>query len=418
MSLRAIGSGYARPFELSGVRAFAEPPSVAASPADDFHAAGAGPIPAITRGVQRTILHERARTQSELLDFSKEHRDEAARLTDGAERRRLDRNAEQVKKSWALASEIERVAEDPKLSAKAKQKKLKKLRERLDAEVRRIRPAFSLENVTTAIQQIMDDGSLSAKEKRNRVDELRKDYGLSKSQMKRLFTKRMGGIYKASRNRIGALKKEIEREGKARLAEVERRFGKKSPEAAAVKADLESAKRLQQSEWQALDQKQKVLNKMYPSFWQRLGNFFKRAFGFLGKALSWIALPLKFIPGVGTVASAIAGGLGAAFSFAGGNWKEGVAGLISAIPIPGTKAIGAALFGGIGRRLSGAAAELGIRQVGGAIFESKTSGTLFRGAVKLGSAAKAVAPMADEGAKVAAELRAEVMARRAGKGRA
>src|SRR5688572_140639 len=136
--------------------------------------------------------------------------------------------------------------------------------------------------------------------------------------MKHLFTKRMGGIYKRSRDRVGKLKQEIERAGKARREQVEACFGKNSPQAAAVRADVDAAKRLQEAEWKELDQKQKVLNEMYPSFWQRLGNFFKRAFGFLGKVLSWISLPLKLIPGVGTLASAITGGLGAAFSFASG----------------------------------------------------------------------------------------------------
>ncbi|MCB1214776.1 MAG: hypothetical protein KDK66_04795 [Deltaproteobacteria bacterium] len=184
---------------------------------------------------------------------------------------------------------------------------------------------IDLQKTTDEIRRIQEDSSLSDKEKKNKIDKLRKDLGLSKGDMKALFTKRLGKIYKKAEKRLKEFRQTKEKIFKEQLKEAEKLYGKNSPEAQAIQQKLEIVKGIIEPQEQEFKQKGDFLNSLFPSssFFGKIGGFFKKVGKGIAKGMQTITkvgqVLMKFaspilskIPGIGQFVPLIQRGLNAA----------------------------------------------------------------------------------------------------------
>lgn len=166
---------------------------------------------------------------------------------------------------------------------------------------------IDLQKVTKQLEAIQEDRGLSAKEKKQKVEALRKALGLSKGEMKGLFTQRLGRIYKAAEKSLAAFQKAKESQIKAELKQAEALHGKNSPQAQAVHNKLQALHAQLDPEKKRLAESGGFYRSLYPGFWSKLGGFFKKIGGGLLKAIGGISAVLRFLPGVGPLASRVLG---------------------------------------------------------------------------------------------------------------
>ncbi|MBL7686080.1 MAG: hypothetical protein JNK65_08625 [Deltaproteobacteria bacterium] len=194
---------------------------------------------------------------------------------------------------------------------------------------------------TQEIERIMNDPNLSDKDKKDRIGKIRKDLGLSKGDMKKLFTKRLAKIYDEAKKQLELRIKNFENAVK----QAEKTYGKDSPQALAAKQRLEMAKNLLGPKLEEYKGKSSLYGSMFPSggFWSKLGGAFKKIGGFVKKVASGFtkimdfATPfLKFIPGVGQMISAGWGAVKGIAQAIKGNWKGMLSSFIQGLPmVPG-----------------------------------------------------------------------------------
>ena len=185
-------------------------------------------------------------------------------------------------------------------------------------------PPVDFEKTQKRIEDIMNDPSLSDQQKKDKIEAIRKETGLSKNNMKKLFTKRMAKIFgeaaKQMETRLNRLKD--------LATEAERLYGKNSTQAAQARERLEAAESALKPALKDYRQKSTVLNSLFPGFWSRLGGFFKS----LGKGLlkvgrvftkvmNFVSPFLRFIPGIGQMISFGWSALKGLVSLARGNWR-------------------------------------------------------------------------------------------------
>lgn len=143
--------------------------------------------------------------------------------------------------------------------------------------------SIDLGSVTREIEGIMNQAGLSEGEKKKRIAAIRKRLGLGKKDMKTLFTQRLKKLYEQAasilHSRLESTTDPLERQ---RLS----------------------------AQLQACESKSALYKGMFRSAWSKLGGAFKKIGGFFKKAaaglfkLASFAAPfLKFIPGLGTLAS-------------------------------------------------------------------------------------------------------------------
>lgn len=182
---------------------------------------------------------------------------------------------------------------------------------------------IDLKKTTDEIRKIEEDPSLSKKEKKKKIDAIRKRLGLSKGDMKALFTKRLGKIYKKAEKRLKTYRETKTKMLKTQLKQAEKLYGKNSPEAQAIKNQIEMVNSMVKPQEQEFKQKGDFYNSLYPSFWSKFGGFFKKigkgiakgmqAITKVGQVLMKYAAPfLSKIPGVGQFVPLIQRGLNAA----------------------------------------------------------------------------------------------------------
>lgn len=166
---------------------------------------------------------------------------------------------------------------------------------------------INLPKVTQELEAIQESRSLSPKEKKKKIETLRKSLGLSKGEMKGLFTQRLANIYKQAEKSLATFQKSKEEQLKTEAKAAEARYGKNSPQAQTVQNKLEALKTQLQPEQKRLAESGGFYRSLYPGFWSRLGGFFKKIGGGLLKVVGGISAALRFLPGVGPLASRVLG---------------------------------------------------------------------------------------------------------------
>src|SRR4030095_7837398 len=204
---------------------------------------------------------------------------------------------------------------------------------------------------TQEIEGIMNDPGLTDTQKKDKIDEIRKRLGLGKGDMKALFTKRLGRIYgEAARqiqNRLNLLKEAVK--------QAEKIYSKGSAQAERVRETLAAAQSSLQPTLDDLKHRSGLYNSLYPSFWSRLGGFFKsigKAFLKVGqvftKIMNFISPFLRLIPVYGQMISLAWSALKSFVSLVKGNWRGILGNLLSSANITGLGGI----FGGVSKLAS------------------------------------------------------------------
>lgn len=207
--------------------------------------------------------------------------------------------------------ERELKAPPPKVLEKLSQVNQKRAEKGLDP--------INLLQVTDRLEAIYQDSSLSEKQKKEKIEQLRKELGLSKGEMKALFTKRIEAAYKNAEKRLSAFEKAKSAQLQAELKQAEASYGKDSAQAKAVRDKLETLKSSLEPERNKLKAHAKFFGSLYPGFFSKLGGFFKKVGQGLSKVLGVIALAVRFIPALGPVVS---GALRSIQSLVQGKFKE------------------------------------------------------------------------------------------------
>lgn len=309
-----------------------------------------------TGQAQGFIQQESARLEREKYQFTPEQRAK----TDKFNALRAQENAKHLAKAGEVEAEMAKVYADPKLKPKDKLKKLRKLGEKRAKILKKIKPPIVLEKVTAEVDAIVNDKGLDDKEKKKRIEQLRKHYGLAKNgsvpfsgpgkeqlvNMHDMFTGRLGHLYAKSSQRVKAHGKAQQAALKTQLKGVEQTYGAKSPQALALKAEIDQVDKLHKTEAKRLKSTSAFLHNMYRpiGFWEKVGRFFKKIGKWLVKIIDFV-MPIiqAVIPGIGQIAGAIWGGVKAVGNLVTGNWKGALTAVLGAIPAAGgliAKAVG------------------------------------------------------------------------------
>jgi hypothetical protein len=224
-------------------------------------------------------------------------------------------------------------------------------KERLDAvnskRIQNGKSPIDFQKTTQEIETIMNNPALSDKDKKKQMGEMRKRLGLSKKEMKKLFTKRLAKIYQEAANRLKAQLSQL----KEAALQAEKTYGKNSPQAIEANQKLEAAQRTLGPTLQNLESKAKLYNSMFRSFWSKLGGAFKKiGKGFLkigktfAKMMNFITPFLSFIPGIGQMVALGWGALRGIYQAAKGNFMGFFQNAMNLIPgIPGIGTIASSL---------------------------------------------------------------------------
>jgi len=155
---------------------------------------------------------------------------------------------------------------------------------------------------TREIESIMNDITLSDKEKREKIGQMRKQLGLSKKDMKKLFTKRLEKIYQQAADQIKTRLQSL----KESVKEAEKTYGKNSPEAHAARDRLQAAQNQLEPRLQRYQHQASLYKSLFPGFWSKIGGFFKKiGSGLLKivrvftKIMNLVTPFLRFVPGIG-----------------------------------------------------------------------------------------------------------------------
>jgi len=166
-------------------------------------------------------------------------------------------------------------------------------------------PPIDLQKTTQDLEDIQNNASLSPNEKKKQIETLRKELGLSKGEMKSLFTKRLGSLYKEAEKSLARFEKAKQDQLKSQQNQAESLYGKNSPQARDIQSTLDSLQQRIDPEKQRLGESSQFYRSLYPGFFAKLGGFFKKIGGGFLRFLDGIASVLRFIPGIGPLASRV-----------------------------------------------------------------------------------------------------------------
>ncbi|MCE9624825.1 MAG: hypothetical protein K8R69_05140, partial [Deltaproteobacteria bacterium] len=166
---------------------------------------------------------------------------------------------------------------------------------------------LDIKKVTQELEAIQGNSRLNDKEKKKQVEALRKSLGLSKGEMKGMFTRRIEKVYQATEKSLKNFQETKETQLKSQLQQAEHLYGKTSPQAQAIQSKRSSLKNQMEPERHRLSEHAGFFHSLYPGFWSRLGGFFKKIGGGFLKVLGGLGAALRFLPGVGPLASSALG---------------------------------------------------------------------------------------------------------------
>ncbi|MBF0491350.1 MAG: hypothetical protein HQM15_01030 [Deltaproteobacteria bacterium] len=198
------------------------------------------------------------------------------------------------------------------------------------------KPPINFQQVTREIENIMNDPNLDEGKKKDLVGKIKDRLGLGKGDMKFLFTKRLAKLHEQAADKLNTRLESLEKNAK----EMERLYGKNSPQALQANQALETSKSVLEPQKQQWEAKANSYSKMFPSFWSKLGGAFKKVVSAVTKVVNAVAPILKMIPGIGTIASLGLAAINGLNSIVHGDWKgflKNVASnLASAVPALGS----------------------------------------------------------------------------------
>lgn len=201
------------------------------------------------------------------------------------------------------------------------QKKLDDLNSRRTKEGK---APINFQQITREIENALSDPKLSDKQKKDKVGAIKNRLGLSKGDMKKLFTKRLAKLHQQAADKIQT---RIDGYEKA-FKDAETIYGKGSPQAQAAQMQLQQAQGLLESAKKNYVAKAGVYKSMFPGFWSKLGGFFKKVgtvfkkiAQVVTKIMDFVSPFLNFIPGIGQAISAGWNTLKGAVQLLKGNWK-------------------------------------------------------------------------------------------------
>jgi chromosome segregation ATPase len=162
---------------------------------------------------------------------------------------------------------------------------------------------------TRQIEGIMSESGTSPKEKKEKIEALRKQLGLSKGEMKRLFTKRLSRIYKQKAEQLRQYRDAQIAQLQAQITQAEKIYGPNSPQVTELKRRETALRQTLDPMIQSLSERGKFYGSLYPSFWSKIGGFFKKLGAGILKGIGFLKPLLNFIPGWGQIARVVIGGL-------------------------------------------------------------------------------------------------------------
>lgn len=167
-------------------------------------------------------------------------------------------------------SRLSRTLYRPDLSI---QQKLDQTNQKLNAKGH---PPLNYEKTMRMMESITNNPNLDSKQKKNQIKELRKQMGLSKKEMKSLFTKPLAKAYQGAADDLKRFLKTKESQLNQELNLAEKIHGKNSPQAQAIQRRFKLLKTSLQPEIDRLSEKSNFYSSMYPSFWNKFKGFFKK----------------------------------------------------------------------------------------------------------------------------------------------
>jgi hypothetical protein len=323
---------------------------------------------------QGVITAERGRLQREKQSFTPEEQKKASQHNAA----RARDNAKHRSDLAGVDREMQSVQADTELSPKARDKKVADLQKKRGEIAKRFKPRLDLERVTAEADAVMRDPNI--KDKKKALDDVRKKHGLSGGQMHGMVTGRLARLTAESKDRLVKTQKAMKKNLGEQLGQAQKVFGKDSPEAAAIKAQIDGIDQVMKPEVNRLSAEAGKLNGAFAPRRRRIGSRIKRFFKKIGRGikkafkkvgrffkkigkwllmgLDFLVAGLSFIPGVGQIIGLAYGGIRSIVDFAKGNWKSGLMRLGSMIP-----GVGAAL--GLAGKIGGAVGNVVGKVIGG-----------------------------------------------------
>ncbi|MBI2336308.1 MAG: hypothetical protein HYU97_06065 [Deltaproteobacteria bacterium] len=145
---------------------------------------------------------------------------------------------------------------------------------------------IDFKKINEAMLQIMENFRLSPDEKKQAIEALRKEYGLSKKEMKNLFTKRFQAHYQAASRELQNYSSEKERALTQSIEQAQRTYGVNSGQALSLQNQLNQLKATTATAQNQFNQQANTTGSMYKGgFWSKLKGAFKKIGGFLKKGI-------------------------------------------------------------------------------------------------------------------------------------
>jgi hypothetical protein len=231
--------------------------------------------------------------------YQEQQRLEEAKYTFSPEERaRVDQfNAERAQENARLEGELAgldaQIAQERAAHPGQETRRLRDLLHQRGEVAARIKPPLDLARVTAEVEAVMNDSSLSDKQKQQALEDLRNKYGLKKHggpvSMHDTFTGRLARLTKDSMHRLDEARKTAERALDAQIREAERKYGRRSPEVAALKAQKAQLSAMYKEERSLLSAQESFLHRAFRKKKRGLFARIKNAFKKLGRGIANVA---------------------------------------------------------------------------------------------------------------------------------
>jgi hypothetical protein len=235
--------------------------------------------------------------------YQEQQRLEEAKYTFSPEERaRVDQfNAERAQENARLEGELAgldaQIAQERAAYPGQETRRLRDLQRQRGEVASRIKPPLDLAQVTAEIEAVMNDSSLSDGQQKQALEDIRNKYGLKKHggpvSMHDTFTGRLARLTKDSMHRLDEARKTAERALDAQIREAERKYGRRSPEVAALKAQKAQLSAMYKEERSHLAATESFLYRAFRKkkrgLFARIKNAFKKAFKKIGRGIANVA---------------------------------------------------------------------------------------------------------------------------------
>jgi hypothetical protein len=147
-------------------------------------------------------------------------------------------------------------------------------------------PPIDLQRVTAQVDAVMRDPNIADKDKKKSLEDIRNRHGIPGNTMHELFTGRLGRVTKESAQRLEKTTNDLKKSVGDQLRQAEKAFGKNSPEALAIRSQLEGVDRATKPELQRLNAEAGKLDGVFkPRGRRRIGSRIRAAFKRIGRKI-------------------------------------------------------------------------------------------------------------------------------------